>query len=113
MGRAARRWLSQADGQRVQVCVSVVTYWEVALLEEAGRLGLPSGFAAWCNAVETSSAFRVEPLTSGDVQIARDLRALRDPHDRLIAGTALRLGVPLLTADARITDSAVVAVVWD
>ncbi len=42
---------------------------------------------------------------------ARSLRALADPFDRLIAGTALRLGVPLISADARIAASAV-KTVW-
>jgi PIN domain nuclease of toxin-antitoxin system len=40
------------------------------------------------------------------------LGTLRDPHDRLIAGTALRLSVPLITADQRMGSSAV-RVLWD
>jgi PIN domain nuclease of toxin-antitoxin system len=35
-----------------------------------------------------------------------------DPADRLIAATALDLGVPLVTKDGNITDSGIVRVVW-
>ena len=112
LGRGARRWLDRADGVNVEVCVSTVSLWEVALLEEAGRVRLPAGFTAWCDAIDAAPGLRVEPVVRADIERARDVRLLRDPNDRLIVGAALRLGVPLLTADTRVTDSGVVPVVW-
>jgi PIN domain nuclease of toxin-antitoxin system len=76
-------------------------------------VALPAGFSAWCDGLESVGGFRVEGLTRGDVEAARTLGSLPDPHDRLIAGTAVRLGVPLLTADVRIAASGRVPVLWD
>ena len=39
-------------------------------------------------------------------------RVLSDPSDRLIVGTALALGLPLITADSTITASGLVPIVW-
>jgi predicted nucleic acid-binding protein len=45
----------------------------------------------------------MEPLLPEDVDEARALAGLRDAFDRMIAGTALRLGLPLLTRDEAMT----------
>jgi len=43
---------------------------------------------------------------------ARALPTLRDPFDRLIAGSAIALGVPLISLDPRIAGSGRLQVVW-
>jgi PIN domain nuclease of toxin-antitoxin system len=92
--------------------VSVVTLWEVALLHDDGHVRLPVSFSAWCDALEATAGLTVTPLVRGDVEEARALAMLRDPHDRLIAGTAIRLGIPLISADQRLPRSGV-RIVWD
>jgi PIN domain nuclease of toxin-antitoxin system len=89
-----------------------VSLWEAAILHDEGHIRLRAGFSAWCDALESLSGIRVEPLVRGDVEQARGLRVLRDPHDRLIAGTALRLGVPLLTSDSRMRLASTLRIVW-
>jgi PIN domain nuclease of toxin-antitoxin system len=105
--------LQGADGAAFEVVVSVISLWEIALLHDTDRIALPGGFTAWCDGLERLTGFRIEMLTRADVETARTLGSLPDPHDRLIAGTAVRLGVPLLTADSRIGASGRVHVVWD
>jgi PIN domain nuclease of toxin-antitoxin system len=46
----------------------------------------------------------------GSRRIAR--RSIRDPADRLIVATALHLGIPLVTTDARIRAAGVVETIW-
>jgi PIN domain nuclease of toxin-antitoxin system len=46
------------------------------------------------------------------VEEARSLGSLRDPHDRLIGGTALRLGAALITADHRLRRERNLRTVW-
>jgi PIN domain nuclease of toxin-antitoxin system len=89
-----------------------VSLWEVAMLHDEGKLRLAAGFVAWCDALEALPGVSVEPLLRRDIEEARGLRVLVDPHDRLIAGTALRLGVPLITADRRIAVERRVRTVW-
>jgi len=46
------------------------------------------------------------------VSEARALPALREPFDRLIAGTAVAHGVPLISPDRRVAASGRLKVVW-
>lgn len=54
----------------------------------------------------------LEPVLPEDINEARALVQLRDSFDRLIAGTAVRLDLPLLTNDARITASGRLRTCW-
>jgi PIN domain nuclease of toxin-antitoxin system len=112
LGVRARRIFETTRTGAATIAVSVISLWEIAALCESDALRLPAGFSAWCDALEGTPGFRVEPLLRADIEEARALPSLRDPQDRLITGTALRLGVPLLTADERITASKRVPVIW-
>ena len=109
--RARRAFAGLATGS-AEIAVSVVTLWEISGLHDEGTIRLPSGFAAWCDALEAMSGVSVVPLVRADIEAARSLRALVEPHDRLIAGTSLRMGVPLLTRDARVAGEGRVKTVW-
>jgi PIN domain nuclease of toxin-antitoxin system len=112
LGRKVRRIIDDLSSGRSIVSVSVVSLWEIAMLHDHGRIRLRAGFTAWSDALERLRGVSIEPLTRGDVEEARSLRELLDPHDRLIAGTSLRLGVPLLTADERMADHRRVVTIW-
>ena len=86
--------------------------FEVGQLEERRRIGLGVTFEQWCDLVETAPALLVTPLERAHVSEARALPTLRDPFDRLIAGTAVALGLPLVTPDARIAEARRVRVIW-
>ena len=111
LGPAAAR-VFESLGTTTEVCVSSISLWEVALLYELGRINLPRGYAAWCDTLERHPGIRIEPLFSDDVDAARGLGTVADPYDRLIAGTALRLGAPLLSRDLRLRKDRRIRVVW-
>ena len=112
LGRAAAREWAKVETGRGRFAVPTVCLFEIAQLEDRGalRLGLP--FEAWCDLVEQAPGFVVVPLERAHVSEARALPSLRDPFDRLVAGTAVALGVPLVTADARIAAHGRVRVLW-
>lgn len=83
-----------------------------ANFEERGRITLAVSFERWCDLIEETEALLLLPLERAHVSEARSLLTLRDPFDRLIAGTAIALGVPLITPDARIAALERVAVIW-
>ena len=62
--------------------------------------------------LEESAGLRILPVDLGVVSEARALPTLRDPFDRLIAGTAAAHGVPLISRDRRVAESGRVVVVW-
>ena len=100
LGTRARHVIDEA-WQSGGVCVSAISYWEVALLEEKGRIRFPEDIGLW----------RQEQLAQGMIEIpvsgAIGIRAAlleefpRDPADRIIVATALE-GYKLITADERI-----------
>lgn len=101
LGRRSRR-LIERHWVEGAVAASALTFWEVALLQESGRIHLPLPAAQW----------RAERLESGLHEFAVDgaiavraagLGGLQgDPIDRLIVATALERGAALLTADERL-----------
>ena len=111
-GRAARRTFDRARTGRVRLAVPTVGLFEVSQLEERGRITLTAPFDHWCELIEQSDGLLLLPLERSHVSEARSLPTLRDPFDRLIAGTAIALGVPLVTPDARIAALERVEVVW-
>ena len=106
--RLVRRW-ARTGGV---LGIPTVCLFEVAQLEQRGRLELHLPFEDWCTTLEGSSGLRLLPLDLGVVSEARALPALRDPFDRLIAGTAVAHGVPLISPDRRVAASGRVTVVW-
>ena len=102
LGRRAGRVFDDL-GATTEVFVSTISLREIALLHDQGRVRLPQGYSAWCDALAAPGGIRIEPLRRDDVEQARLLGVLKDPSDRLIAGTALRIGVPLLSKDERMT----------
>ena len=92
-----RAWRS--DG----VSVSAISFWEVAMLREKGRLFFPEDVGMWRR--EQIDQGLVEIPVDGDIGVrAADLRAFHgDPADRIIVATALG-GHRLVTADRRILE---------
>jgi PIN domain nuclease of toxin-antitoxin system len=112
LGRAARRLVRRARRGSLRLALPSVCLFEVAQLEEKGRIELGSSFEEWCDRVEAAGPILLVALERAHVAEARSLPGLRDPFDRLIAGTAVALGVPWITADARVAGSGRVRVVW-
>lgn len=112
LGRRAVRVLRQAEAGRIRLAVPTVCLFEVGQLEERGRIALGVPFEQWCDLLEKVPALVVVALERAHVSEARALPILRDPFDRLIAGTAIALGLPLITPDTRIAESRRLRVIW-
>jgi PIN domain nuclease of toxin-antitoxin system len=112
LGPEARRLVKRTARTGGLIGVPSVCLFEVAQLEERGRLKLRLPFEEWCGLLEESVGLRILPLDLGVVSEARALPALRDPFDRLIAGTAVAYWVPLISPDRRVTGSGMLTVVW-
>lgn len=112
LGKESLRLLRRAEAGRIRLAVPTVCLFEVAQLEERGRIRLGLPFDHWCDRIERAEPLLLLPLERVHVSEARSLPTLRDPFDRLIAGTAVALGLPLVTPDARIGASTRVRVIW-
>jgi PIN domain nuclease of toxin-antitoxin system len=103
--RALRRIDKARSDSRLQI--AAVTLWEVALLAQEHKLRFSQPTSDWFRDALTRTEVGVAPLDVGTaIEAARLMRALRDPADCQIVGTALQIGVPLATRDGRILDNA-------
>lgn len=98
LGKRSQKLLDAAL-PRGELCVSAISFWELAQHVSHGRLQLNIGIDAW----------RVQVLALGIREIPLDgamavraeglLGTHKDPADRFIAATALALPAALMTAD--------------
>ncbi len=94
--------------------VNVISCWEIAMLVAKQRLKLNLDVQLWINrALETPGI----NLISIDPEIAVLSTRLPghfhgDPADRLIAATALKYQVPLVTRDKKIHEWGHVEIIW-
>ncbi|GAC1633789.1 MAG: type II toxin-antitoxin system VapC family toxin [Nevskia sp.] len=103
LGRRALKLAENAVQDRA-LFVSAVSFWETALLVEAGRLKLHQSVAIWRHKV---LALGIRELgLNGEIAI-RAVDAMpdhADPADRFILATALDCSATLLTADTRLLE---------
>lgn len=94
--------------------VSPVTFWELRYKEVRGQLVPRRPVAEWMPELEKTGDVK---LAEPDLDVWLLAASLpwenRDPADRLIAATALRRGVPVMTKDRRFHESSSpVKAVW-
>ena len=95
-----------------QIAISAISLVEIAYLEEKGRL--PAGLLARViTAVATPTGVMTEvpvnvSVVKALIRVPRD--AIPDMPDRIIAATALDLGVPLISRDAKIRASSITTI---
>jgi PIN domain nuclease of toxin-antitoxin system len=95
-----------------QIAVSAISLVEIAYLEEKRRL--PPGLLARVIAsVATPGGIMIEvpvdvSVVKALIRVPRD--AIPDMPDRIIAATALDLGVPLISRDAKIRASSITTI---
>jgi|SRR5215472_16202401 PIN domain nuclease of toxin-antitoxin system len=105
--RAARSAIdTAADGGLLRV--SVISVWELSMLENRGRVSLPVDVRTWVREAMEKPGVFMAPLTP---EIAIESNNLPgnlhgDPADRILAATARILGATLLTKDRRLLEYA-------
>jgi PIN domain nuclease of toxin-antitoxin system len=91
-----------------RLLVSVISIWELGMLERGGRISLPMDVRTWVREAFTKPGLALTPLTP---EIAIESSHLPgnlhgDPADRILAATARVLGATLLSKDQRLIEYA-------
>jgi PIN domain nuclease of toxin-antitoxin system len=84
--------------------VSVISVWELGMLEAKGRIRLKPSCEEWVREALATPGLALAPLTP---EIALDSSRLPgtfhgDPADRIIVATARRMGAQLMTRDRKL-----------
>ena len=111
LSKRARGLFDGADEGAILISIPTIVLAELTILLRLERLRIPLPFDKWCRDLEAHPGFSIEPLLWTDVTEMRHL-PFKDPFDRMIVGTAKRLGLPLITKDAEITDSGLTETIW-
>lgn len=114
LSRRARQVFRAADEGQTQVLVPTIVLVETVFV--AQRQGLPGDIVDWLFGLkqEGRENYQLVPLDEQVVRFIRDFgpAAVPEMADRIVACTALALGLPLLTADPVIADSELIQVTW-
>lgn len=104
LGRRARALLDLAWPSG-EAAVSTITFWEVAMLQRKGRVGVTHDVLGWRGGLRAAGLGEVG-VTAEIATLAGEIPDMHgDPADRIIAATALTLDdCRLLTADGRLLD---------
>jgi len=91
---------------RGQLLLSVISVWELGMLEAKGRLRLQRPCEEWVKEALATPGLELLPLTP---EIALDSSRLPapfpgDPADRIIVATARRMAARLLTRDQQLLE---------
>ncbi len=101
LGPDSRRTVDNALGDE-RLAVSAMTFWEVAMLKDKGRLDFPEDVGRWRQ--ELLGQGITEITVDGEIGIlANELPGFHaDPADRIIVATALAGHHLIITADEHI-----------
>lgn len=101
LGHNARELIEKAFNEDA-VGVSVISFWECALLAAKDLITLPAPMVTWRSELLANGLIEL-PLDGPTAILAAQLDGLhRDPADRFIAAAALRHQAILVTADDRL-----------
>ena len=102
LGRQTHQVIDR-NWQSGEAAVSAITFWEVAMLHDRGRLALLVDIGSWRMSLLEDGLVEV-PVDGGIAVRAGLLQEMHgDPADRIIVATALE-GHRLVTADQRMLD---------
>lgn len=105
LSRAAIAAIRKAESEG-RLLVSIISVWELGMLEKRGRVALPRNIRTWVDEALAKPGIALAPLTPEialeSVQLPGELHG--DPADRIIVATARVLGATLLTKDTRLID---------
>ncbi|MGL4593617.1 MAG: type II toxin-antitoxin system VapC family toxin [Thermoguttaceae bacterium] len=91
---------------------SDISLWEIAMLHQKGRIYINEPLNQWFEDICQDTFFKLISISPGIASRSGKLEMHGDPADRIIVATALQHGIPLITADNRITETGLVPVVW-
>ena len=111
-GRLSAR--AQAAITEEDLGVPVVVLLELAYLEQGGRLSVEDAARIRDKLLSPGGPLVPVPFSLEAALCAAKIprAASPDPFDRMVAGTAMAAGLPLITADAKLAKVADLAVIW-
>lgn len=101
--RLAPAWAGALRDTQNEVFLSVVSFWEIIIKSQIGKLPLPAAPEIYVPNMRDQHQFSSLSVDEFDVAYVAQLPSIHgDPFDRLLVAQALRHGLTLLTVDTKI-----------
>lgn len=94
------------------IYIPAVVLWEIAILQNLGKINLPERFDFWSSNLLRKKGFILIPLEPSIIANAVNYNFNNDPFDKIIVASAVDFNLPLITKDSAITNSNVVEIYW-
>ena len=109
----ARKAVTEAAADR-SIYISAISAWEIALLASRGRLKFTMDALDWIAKSEALPFFHFVPVDNAiavrSVRLTEPFH--KDPADRIIVATAITMGAPVISNDAKILRYPHVKTIW-
>jgi len=102
----------KAETAETLIYVPAVVFWEIALLENLGKIKLKERFDYWADALLAKNGFEIVPLETSVIAESIGYNFNNDSFDKIIVASAKELDVPLITKDVAISESNLVEIYW-
>jgi PIN domain nuclease of toxin-antitoxin system len=110
LGKQTQRILEEADQGHHTIALSGATLMEILYLSERQRISVD--LASLRNLLSRKQSYTVVPVGLEVIGATATIDDIPELHDRVIAGTAVWLDIPILTNDPDITASRHVQTIW-
>jgi PIN domain nuclease of toxin-antitoxin system len=113
LSKPATRAIAKAD-RRDGVAISSITLWELAQLVDQGRVAVPGSVEGFLKDVCRRPRLTVLDITPeiAALTVMFPQTFPKDPADRIIGATARAHGLPLVTKDGNMRESALLRTIW-
>jgi PIN domain nuclease of toxin-antitoxin system len=110
LGAQARSVLQEADQGRHTIVLSGATLMEILYLSERRRISVDLTILK--DLLARNQNYSVAPVNFEVIEATANIDDIPELHDRVIAGTAAWLNIPILTNDPDMTASRHVRTIW-
>lgn len=112
LSKKVLRVFQQADIGEVLIYVPTIVFWEIAILENLGKIRLQDGFAKWSDSLLAQTGFAEAVFDSSIIKDSIAYNFNDDIFDAAIVATAVLMDFPLITKDVAITASNLTETYW-
>jgi PIN domain nuclease of toxin-antitoxin system len=102
----------KAEKTEIVIYIPAVVLWEIALLENLGKVKLAERFDRFSDNILAQDGFELIPSEPNIIFQSVGYNFNNDSFDKIIVASAASLDVPLITKDIAITESNLVEIYW-
>jgi len=112
MSAKAKKAIAMADeGHQIMICE--ISLWEISILMKKKRLLIDMPYLDFMHNLLQTRNYVLQGINPEIAFLATTIEMdTKDPADRMIAATAIHLGVPLITSDHLIQSNKDVKIIW-